>query len=131
MARLNKIMNVEIKKYQGRIYYLEERFENLQENYNRADDEIKADLRSQIMEAVQHRLDYLAMLGGLDHDPAESEQEKMRELADVAIKLGEVLRLLNHPGFTPDQQELDRIGELIDEQISRQEEIIGDGDAAQ
>jgi hypothetical protein len=111
--------------------YLEERFENLQENYNRADDEIKADLRSQIMEAVQHRLDYLAMLGGLDHDPGESEQEKMRELADVAIKLGEVLRLLNHPGFTPDQRELDRIGELIDEQISRQEEIIGDGDAAQ
>lgn len=27
MARLNKIMNVEIKKYQGRIYYLEERFD--------------------------------------------------------------------------------------------------------
>jgi len=27
MARLTKIMNTEIKKYQGRIYYLEERFD--------------------------------------------------------------------------------------------------------
>lgn len=111
--------------------YLEERFEVLLENYNRADDEIKADLRSQIMESVSRRMDYLAALGALDHDPGESEKEQMRQLADVSTKLGEALRLINHPGFTPDQTELDRLGELIDEQISRQEEITGISDADQ
>ena len=111
--------------------YLEERFEILLENYNRADDEIKAELRSQIMESVSRRLDYLAGLGALDHDPGENEKAQMRELADVSTKLGEALRLLNHPGFTPDQTELDRLGELIDEEISRQEEITGMADADQ
>lgn len=111
--------------------FLEERFEILQENYNRADDEIKAELRSQIMEAVSHRLDYLAALGALERDPGESEQETMRQLADIAAKLGEALRLINNPGFTPDQIELDRLGELIDDQISRQEDILGTVDANQ
>lgn len=111
--------------------FLEERFEILQENYNRADDEIKAELRSQIMEAVSHRLDYLAALGAMERDPGESEQETMRQLADIAAKLGEALRLINNPGFTPDQIELDRLGELIDDQISRQEEVLGTMDANQ
>ncbi len=111
--------------------YLEERFEVLLENYNRADDESKADLRSQIMESVSRRLDYLATLSALDHDPGDAEKSRMRELADVSTKLGEALRLLNHPGFTPDQTELDRLGELIDEEIMRQEEITGQSDADQ
>lgn len=111
--------------------YLEERFELLLENYNRADDEVKAELRSQIMESVSRRLDYLAGLGALDHDPGENEKAQMRRLADVSTKLGEALRLLNNPGFTPDQTELDRLGELIDEEISRQEEITGMADADQ
>ena len=111
--------------------FLEERFETLRDNYNRADDESKAELRSQIMESVSRRLDYLAALGAAEHDPGEAEKERMRRLADVAAKLGEALRLLNHPGFTPDRRELDRLGELIDDQISRQEEIIGDTEADQ
>ena len=111
--------------------YLEERFEILLENYNRADDESKADLRSQIMESVSRRLDYLATLSALDHDPGEAEKSRMRELADVSTKLGEALRLLNHPGFTPDQTELNRLGELIDTEIMRQEEITGQSDADQ
>jgi len=55
----------------------------------------------------------------------------MRQLADIAAKLGEALRLINNPGFTPDQIELDRLGELIDDQISRQEEVLGTMDANQ
>ena len=111
--------------------YLEERFENLRDNYNRADDEPKAELRSQIMEAVSKRLDYLSALGAADEDPGPEEKAWMRRLAEISARLGEVLRLLDHPGFTPDQHELDRLGDLIDDQIARQEEILGDTDADQ
>ena len=111
--------------------YLEERFENLRDNYNRADDEPKAELRSQIMEAVSKRLDYLSALGAADEDPGPEEKNRMRRLAEISARLGEVLRLLNHPGFTPDQPELDRLGDLIDDQLARQEEMLGDTDAEQ
>ena len=111
--------------------YLEERFENLRDNYNRADDEPKAELRSQIMEAVTRRLDYLAALGAAERDPGEAEKETMRKLAEISARLGEVLSILNHPGFTPGDEELDHLGELIDDQISRQEDILGDTEADQ
>ncbi|MBR7121685.1 MAG: hypothetical protein IKC94_05540 [Lentisphaeria bacterium] len=106
--------------------FLEERFEVLQENYNRADDEPKAELRSQIMEAVVRRLDYLNMLADSGRDPDEKDQEKMRRLADVAAKLNEALKLLNHPGFTPDHQEKENLEIMIDDQLTIQEEILSD-----
>ena len=106
--------------------FLEERFENLMENYNRPDDESKAELRSQIMEAVSRRLDYLNMLADSGRDPDEKAQEKMRRLADVAAKLNEALKLLNHPGFTPDHQEKENLEILIDDQLAIQEEILSD-----
>ncbi len=106
--------------------FLEERFENLMENYNRTDDENKAELRSQIVEAVSRRLDYLNMLADSGRDPDEKAQEKMRRLAGVAAKLSEALKLLNHPGFTPDHQEKENLEILIDDQLAIQEEILSD-----
>ncbi len=106
--------------------FLEERFETLLENYNRADDESKADLRSQIMEAVSRKLEYIAALSNLDRDPNEAEHDKLHTLADIDVKLGEALKLINHPGFTPDSKELDNLTELIDDQLSRQEELFAD-----
>lgn len=106
--------------------FLEERFETMLENYNRADDEQKAELRSQIMEAVSRRMDYLAMLGAAERDPNEMEKDKIRRLADVAAKLNEALKLLNHPGFTPDHQEKENLEIMIDDQLAIQEEILSD-----
>ena len=85
------------------------------ENYNRADDESKAELRSQIMESVTRRMDYLAMLGESGRDPNDEEKEKIRRLADVSAKLDEALKLLNNPGFTPDRQEKENLEILIDD----------------
>lgn len=106
--------------------YLEERFETMLENYNRADDEPKAELRSQIMEAVRHRMDYLSMLGAAGNELSKEDKEKIRRLADVSAKLGEALKLLNNPGFTPDQQEKENLEILIDDQLTIQEEILSD-----
>lgn len=106
--------------------FLEERFEVMQENYNRADDEEKAELRSQIMEAVMRRLEFLNMLGDSGRDPNEEEQEKILRLANVSAKLNEALKLLNNPGFTPDGQEKENLEILIDDQIAIQEDILSD-----
>ena len=106
--------------------FLEERFEVLQENYNRADDEDKAELRSQIMEAVSRRIDYLTMLGASGNDPGDADKENIRKLAQVSAKLTEALKLLNHPGFTPDRMEKENLEILIDDQLALQEEILSD-----
>ena len=106
--------------------FLEERFETMLENYNRGDDEEKAELRSQIMEAVSRRLEYLSLLGASDRDPDQEAQEKIRRLADVSAKLDEALKLLNNPGFTPDRKEKENLEILIDDQIAIQEEILSD-----
>ena len=106
--------------------FIEERFEIMQENYNRADDEEKAEMRSEIMEAVSRRLDYLSMLGTAKNDPGEKELEKIRSLADIAAKLTEALKLLNHPGFTPDRQEKENLEIMVDDQLAIQEDILSD-----
>ena len=106
--------------------FLEERFETMLENYNRADDEPKAELRSQIMEAVSRRLEYLAMLGGSEGELSAAEKERMSKLAAISAKLGEALKLLNHPGFTPDGTERESLAALIDDQLSMQEDLLGD-----
>ena len=106
--------------------FLEERFEIMLENYNRADDESKAELRSQIMESVVRRIDYLAMLSESGRDPNEEEEEKIRRLADVSAKLDEALKLLNNPAFTPDRQEKENLEILIDDQLAVQEDILSD-----
>ncbi len=106
--------------------FLEERFEVMLENYNRADDEEKAELRSQIMEAVSRRLNYLALLGASGRDPNDEEKEKIRRLADVSAKLDEALKLINNPGFIPDRQEKENLEILIDDQLAIQEDILSD-----
>ena len=60
------------------------------------------------------------------NDPDEKESSRIRQLAEVAAKLGEALKLLNHPGFTPDHQERENLEILIDDQLSIQEEILSD-----
>lgn len=106
--------------------YLEERFENLQENYNRADDEPKAELRADLLEAVQNRLEYLAYLGSLDRDINKEESAGLKKLAGISTKLNEALKLLNNPAFTPDEIELEHLATLVDAGLDEQEELLGD-----
>ena len=106
--------------------YLEERFEELQENYNRADDEPKAELRADLLDAIQQRLEYLAYLGSLDRDPNARESETLKKLAAVSTKLGEAVKLLNNPAFTPDETELDHLATLVDAGLDEQEELLND-----
>ena len=105
--------------------YLEERFEDLLENYNRADDDPKAELRADMLEAVLQRLEYLAHLSSLDRDPSEQENALLKSLAGISTRLNEALKLLNNPAFTPDDAELERLSTLVDAGLDEQEELLG------
>ncbi|MBR7108180.1 MAG: hypothetical protein IKC89_07195 [Lentisphaeria bacterium] len=104
--------------------YLEERFEELLENYYRVDDEPKAELRSDIVDAIEARLEYLSYLGTLDRDVNDAEKAVMKQLAEISTKLSEALKLLDNPSFTPDDHELEHLSEMVDARLDEQEEIL-------
>ena len=106
---------------------IEERFEELTTHYDRADDEIKAPLRSSLMEMVEDRLDFLSELASADDKVPAADAEKLRRLALVSGKANELIKLLNREEFMPDPTEAERleaqIENLLDEQDAAFEEL--------
>jgi hypothetical protein len=104
--------------------YLEERFEDLHENYNRADDELKAPLRSEILEGVDAKLEFFRLLADTDADPEKLDQEDMHRLAEIDLRLDEMLKLLNSDKYTPDQVEMEKIAEMVESRLDEQQELL-------
>ena len=48
----------------------------------------------------------------------------MHRLAEIDLRLDEMLKLLNTASYTPDQVELERISSMIDQKLDDQQEII-------
>ena len=99
---------------------IEERFEELTTHYDRVDDEIKAPLRSSLMEMVEDRLEFLSELAARDDDSSAPDAAKLRRLALVSGKANELIKLLNREEFMPDTAEAERleaqVENLLDEQ---------------
>ena len=95
--------------------YIEDRFEELTGNYNRVDDELKAPLRSTIMELVGDRLEFFDFLESAGEKLDQLPEEKVHRLAEVSMQLVEILKMLNDPRFTPDETELDRLTETVEQ----------------
>ena len=93
--------------------FLEERFEELTENYNPGDDEEKGPLRAAILELVDDRLELFDYMASRDADLPDDAKKVLRRIAEVALRCENLLRLLNDPGFTPGAQELEKIDNAI------------------
>ena len=106
------------------VNYLEERFEELHGNYDRAGDETKAPLRSEILEGIDAKLEFFKMLADMDADPEAFDHEDMHRLAEIDLRLDEMLKLLNSISYTPDQPELERIAGLVEARLDEQQELI-------
>ena len=104
--------------------YLEERFEELHGNYDRAGDETKAPLRSEILEGIDAKLEFFRLLADVDADPETLDHEDMHRLAELDLRLDEMLKLLNSPAYTPDQPELDKVASLVETRLDEQQELI-------
>ncbi|MBQ9500901.1 MAG: hypothetical protein IJU70_01965 [Lentisphaeria bacterium] len=104
--------------------YLEERFEELHGNYNRADDELKAPLRSEILEGIDAKLEFFRLLSDVDADPEALDHEAMHRLAEIDLRLDEMLKLLDSPRYTPDAPELEKVASMVDSRLDEQQELI-------
>ena len=93
--------------------FLEERFEELTENYNAFDDEPKAPLRAAILEMVDDRLELLDFLASRESELPEAAKSVLRRIAETSLRCEALLKMLNDPAFTPDTAELARLSETI------------------
>ena len=103
---------------------VEDRFEELAQHYDRADDESKAPLRSDVMEAVEERLEFFAEAAALEHAHEVLTPEKLRRLAAVAARLGDLLKLLNREDFMPDAHEVEHLEAQLETFLDEQDAAI-------
>ena len=103
---------------------VEDRFEELTQHYDRVDDELKAPLRSDVMEAVEERLEFFSEAAALERDPAALDSDKFRRLAAAAARLGGVLKLLNREDFMPDAHEIEHLEAQLEAFLDEQEAAL-------
>ena len=103
---------------------VEDRFEELTAHYDRADDELKAPLRSSVMEAVEERLDFFAEAAALERVAESLTAEKLRQLATVAGRIGTLLKLLNREDFMPDAHEIEHLEAQLETFLDEQDAAL-------
>ena len=104
--------------------FLEERFEELCGSFDRVGDEAKAPLRSAIMENVEDRIELLDAMAQWEETRRSAALPKLESVAAIALQLEQALKLLNNPAFTPDEGELERLRDLIDNRSEEQQNVI-------
>ena len=96
----------------------EDRFEQLQDHFDRFNDEEVAELRADILAQVENRLQLL------DDHPDLPEPE-LKVLAEAAIFFNELLAHIHQPAYNrADDPDRERLLDLFDEYASRQQEVI-------
>ena len=103
---------------------VEDRFEELTQHYDRVDDELKAPLRSDVMEAVEDRLEFFAEASALESGAEALTAEKLQRLAAVASRMGGLLKLLNREDFMPDAHEIGHLEAQLEAFLDEQDAAI-------
>lgn len=106
--------------------YVEDRFEDLTGNYDRYGDEAKAPLRTSILECVDERLEFFDYLASVEKKLDQLPQKPLHRLAEIALKLGEVLKMLNDPACTPAESELEELADAVAAHAEEQAEVIAE-----
>jgi hypothetical protein len=99
--------------------YLEDRWETISSQYNLHEDRPKAQLREQILEFIDERLELLENLSSMNIDPKQLPKKEMEKIAEVSIYFTELLEVLNSETHTLKEEE----GEEFAEAIGRMGEI--------
>jgi hypothetical protein len=104
--------------------FLEERFEELTTNYNRYDDEIKAPLRTTILELIEDRLDFLGQIADLGISLGEKATDYLKQMAAISLQLNEILKQLNNPAYTPTAEELEPVEKIVENRTDDLEKLF-------
>jgi len=106
--------------------YLEDRWETISAQYNLHDDRLKAQLREQVLEFIDERLELLENLRSMDISPEQLPEKEMKKMAEVSVYFTELLEVLNSENCTlkeNDSEEfaeaIGKMGEIQDEQIAK------------
>ncbi|MBO5763303.1 MAG: hypothetical protein J6R85_05475 [Lentisphaeria bacterium] len=103
---------------------VEERWESLSGNYDRVPDELKAPLRSAILEVLDSRIAFYNELRNAGTDPKSLPEEAFRKLITIGVYLDEVLRILNAPGHELEESEAAALEERIADLAEEQETLL-------
>ena len=103
---------------------LEERFETLFDGYNRADDENKAPIRHDILDAVEERQAFFDFLAETGKEPSIVERELLGECAKIFCRLGETLKKLGDPAFTPDRAEAENLEISVGKELENFDRVM-------
>ncbi len=108
------------------INYLEDRWETISSQYNLYEDRPKAQLREQILEFIDERLELLENLKSMDIEPEQLPKKEMKKIAEVSVYFNELLEVLNSESHTLQEAEseefaeaIGRMGEIQNEQIEK------------
>ena len=71
-------------------------------------------------------MEFLDYLNTMDSKLDKLPNEKVQELAAVAGQLNEILRLLNNPGYTPEQLELEQLADTVEARSVDQDKLIAE-----
>ncbi len=104
--------------------YVEDRFEELTGGYDRVGDELKAPLRSTILECTDERLEFFDYLASVEKPLEKLPPKPLKRLAEIALRFGEVLKMLNDPAYTPAETELEQLTEAVENCSEEQESVI-------
>ncbi len=103
---------------------LEERFEWLGEHYDRAGDAGSAELRREVLAAVEARLEFLREAAAVGFQPRTMPEEPRRRLEEAGRRLNDMLGVLNAPGFEPDEEARAAIEGAIEDRELEQERVL-------
>jgi hypothetical protein len=94
--------------------YIDDRWESFFNHYNRVDDKIKAELREQVLEYIDERLDLWETLKAMNIDPEQLPEEPIKKIAEVSVYFIELLRVLNSEKHTLKEEDLEELAESVD-----------------
>jgi len=93
---------------------LEERWEELTGNYDRAGDEPKAELRGHLLELASERRSRLEEWAALSADLSKAPEKEWKHLSEIAVYSNELFRLLNDLAAELPEKEQRRLEDAID-----------------
>ncbi len=101
----------------------EERFEYMQDHFDRQNDPEIAEIRTAVLELVEQRLNALDVLREADKVPPENE---LKALAECTIFFDQVLSVIHQPAYSPKEDgNFDALMDTLDAMAEKQERIIG------
>jgi hypothetical protein len=103
---------------------LEDIWERITTRYDRKADKLKGAVRERGLDLVEKRLAWLSELRYLDIDPSELNEDILKNMAEVAVRLNGMFSLLAPDGNELSQAEADNLIDALDKIAELQEKYI-------